>query len=70
MVTMGSLVRKDFIDGSGWMLGEHWWGQVPKLAWVEVTVWGRLWRPLYDWLELCPDRHGEVVRCHPLLSSM
>ena len=46
VVTMGSLVRKDFIDGSGWMLGEHWWGQVPELAWVEVTVWGRLWWPL------------------------
>ena len=26
VVTMSSLVRKDFIDGAGWMLGEHWWG--------------------------------------------
>ena len=48
----------------------HWWGQVPELAWVDVTVWGRLWWPVEDWLKLCPDGHGEIVRCHPLLSSM
>ena len=25
VVTLVSLIRKDFIDGAGWMLGEHWW---------------------------------------------
>ena len=69
VVTMRSLVRKDFIDGACRMLGKHWWGQVPELAWVDVTVWGGLWWPVEDWLELFSDGHGKVIRCHPLLSS-
>ena len=62
VVTMSSLVRKDFIDGAGWMMGERWRGYVPELAWVDVTVWGGPWQPLEDWLELGPDGHWEVVR--------
>ena len=69
VVTLGSRVCEDFIDGAGWVLLECW-GQVPELAWVNVTVRDGLRGPLEDWLELCSEGSGEVVRCHPLLSSM
>ena len=42
VMTVGSLIREDFIYGAGWMLGKLWWGQVPELAWVDVTGWGEL----------------------------
>ena len=64
-----SWIWEDFIDGAGWMLLEGW-GQVPELAWVNVTVRDGLRGPLEDWLELCPEGSGEVVRRHPLLASM
>ena len=63
------LVRKDFIAGASWMLLECW-GQMPELAWVDVPVWGWLCRSLEDWLELWSEGSREVVRRHPLLSSV
>ena len=44
------------------------WGQVPELAWVDGPVWGGLWGPLEDGLELCSEGSGEVFDCHPVLS--
>ena len=67
VVTLGSRVCEDFIDGAGWVLLECW-GQVPELAWVNVTVRDGLRGPLEDWLELCPEGSWGVVRRHPLLS--
>ena len=69
VVTLGSRLREDLIDGAGWMLLECW-GQMPELAWLNGAVRGGLWVPLEDWLELCSEGSGEVVRRHPLLSSM
>ena len=69
MVTLMPLVRKDFIDGASWMLLECS-GQMPELAWVNVTVWGWLCRSLEDWLKRWSEGSREVVRCHPLLSSV
>ena len=69
MVTLGSRVREDFVDGAGWMLLECR-RQMPELAWVNGAVRGGLWGPLEDWLELCSEGSREVVRRHPLLSSM
>ena len=65
MVTLGSRVWEDFIDGAGWMLLECW-RQVPELAWVNVSVQDGLRGPLEDWLVLCSEGSGEVVRRHPL----
>ena len=45
VVTLMSLVRKDFIDSASWMLLECW-GQMLELARVDVTVWGCLFRAL------------------------
>ena len=46
------------------------WEQMPELAWVNGPVRSELWGSLEHWLELCSEGSGEVVRCHPLLSSM
>jgi hypothetical protein len=70
VVTVGSLVREDFMDGASWVLVTRWWGQVSELAWVNVVGWGGLWEPLENRLELCPDGRGKVVRCHLVLSRM
>ena len=67
MVAWESWIWEDFIDGAGWMLLEGW-GQVPELAWVDGPVWGGLWGPLEDGLELCLEGNGEVFGCHPVLS--
>ena len=67
MMTLVSLVWEDFIDGASWMLLECW-GQVPELAWVNVTVRDGLRGPLEDWLELCSEGSGEMFGCHPVLS--
>ena len=69
VVTLGSRVWEDFIDGAGWMLLECW-GQMPELAWVNGAVRGGLWGPSEYWLELCLEGSGEVFRRHPVLSSM
>ena len=69
VVTLGSPARKDFIDGASGMLLDCW-GHMPELACVDVTVWGWLWRPLQNWWELCSECSREVVRRHPLLSSV
>ena len=69
VVAWESWIWEDFIDGAGWVLLEGW-GQVPELAWVNVTVWDGLRGPLENWLELCSEGSGEVVEHHPLLSSM
>ena len=51
----------------------------PESAYIFAMVWAHsvllLFRdglrgPLEDWLELCPEGSGEVVRRHPLLASM
>ena len=62
-----SWVRENFIDGAGWVLLECW-GQVPELTWMDGPVWGRLWWPLENWLELCSEGSGEMFGCHPVLS--
>ena len=49
VVTLGSRLREDLIDGAGWMLLECW-GQMPELAWVNGAVRSGLWGPLGDWL--------------------
>ena len=67
VVAWGSWVWEDFTDGACWMLLECW-GQVPELAWVDGPVWGGLWGPLEDGLELCSEGNGEVFGCHPVLS--
>ena len=69
MVTLGSRVWEDFIDGADWMLLECW-GQMPELAWVNWAVRSGLWGPLEDWLQLYSEGGGEVVRRHPLLSGI
>ena len=69
MVTLGSWVWEEFIDSAGWVLLECW-GQMPELAWVNGAVRSGLWGPLEDWLQLYLEGGGEVVRRHPLLSSM
>ena len=69
VVPLASLVRQDFIDGASWMLLECW-EQMPELAWVDVTVWGWLCRSLEDCLERWSEGSREVVRCHPLFSSV
>ena len=45
VVTLVSLIRKDFIDGASWVLLEYW-GQMSELARVDGTVWGWLCRVL------------------------
>ena len=45
VVTLVSLIRKDFIDGASWMLLQGW-GQMPELARVDVTGWGCLCQAL------------------------
>ena len=45
VVALVSLIWKDFVDGSSWMLLEGW-GQMPELARVDGTVWGCLCRAL------------------------
>ena len=67
VVAWESWIWEDFINGAGWMLLEGW-GQVPELAWVDGPVWGGLWGPLEDGLEMCSEDSGEVFDCHPVLS--
>ena len=69
VVILVTLIREDFIDGASWMLLECW-GQMPELARVDGTIWGCLCQVLEDRLELWSEGRREVVRCHPLLSSM
>ena len=38
VVTLGSLIRENFIDGAGWMVLERG-GQMPEWARVNGTIW-------------------------------
>ena len=62
-------IWKDLVYGAGWVLLECW-RQMPELTGMDGAGQARLWGPLEDWLELCAEGCREVVRRHPLLSSV
>ena len=43
---------------------------MPKLTLVDGPWWWRLVRGLKEWLEMGLERHGEVGRGHPVLTSV
>ena len=45
VVSLGSFIRENFINGADWMLLECG-GQMPELARVNGTIWGCLCRAL------------------------
>ena len=45
VVSLGSLIRENFINGADWLLLECG-GQMPELARVDVTGWGCLCQAL------------------------